>query len=432
MVRLETTLLDKFVNGAFAGKRKIGGALKPAIRNRGGEGWIELVFNPRNRFEQYISQAVRFAQPYLFYVTYRFHVEKARESGMRVEDTYHNKFHKEPYVMLHVYAQYFHPDTITERVRNVAFYRRPRTIFKGFKVPDWAQSENHEGWQVDTYSREAWDNAMHDLEAEMTMTPYNNRRQEPNPLQYLRFENIFGGAGTRLFYNEVPQFSWMTQQGHMTETTDEREKERALFSFTHANQDKPLVFGMDTATPEGQAAYRAEYEALCELAPEIIKKEDMVFPHQMAQQVSKEPHFRRVWQHYREHTFKDQLAKAVSSGAISEGDAAAFDNFVGMTGTPTFNLFILISQGKLTYLEGDEGYQATCRVLKALGMDTITWTDHTAAPAEEQFWAQFDDVFALSEQGMRTSLPDFVIDDGNRAKVEALLSGAGESTKRLN
>lgn len=81
MPRFETTLLDKFVNGAFAGKRKIGRPLKSAIRSRGSEGWIELVFNPRNRFEQYISQALRFVHPYLFYVTYRFHVEKARESG---------------------------------------------------------------------------------------------------------------------------------------------------------------------------------------------------------------------------------------------------------------------------------------------------------------------------------------------------------------
>ena len=55
MVRFETTLVDKFVNGAFAGKRKIGRSLKPTLRNRGSEGWIELVFNPRNRFEQYIS-----------------------------------------------------------------------------------------------------------------------------------------------------------------------------------------------------------------------------------------------------------------------------------------------------------------------------------------------------------------------------------------
>ena len=76
--------------------------------------------------------------------------------GLRVEDVYCNKFHKEPYVMNHIYAQYFHPETLLERVRDVAFYRRPRTIFKGFRVPDWAQSQKMHGWDVDAYSRQAW------------------------------------------------------------------------------------------------------------------------------------------------------------------------------------------------------------------------------------------------------------------------------------
>ena len=81
MPRLEATLLDRFVNGAFAGKRKIGRPLKYNIRHKGHQGWIELCFNPRTRFEQYISEAMRFIHPYLFFVTYRFHVEKAREAG---------------------------------------------------------------------------------------------------------------------------------------------------------------------------------------------------------------------------------------------------------------------------------------------------------------------------------------------------------------
>jgi len=168
MPRLETTLLDRFVNGAFAGKRKIGRPLKYNIRHRGAQGWIELVFNPRTRVEQVMSDALRFIHPYLFFVTYRFHVEKAREAGLRVEDVYCNKFHKEPYIMHHVYAQYFHPDTLLERVRDVSFYRRPRTIFKGFRVPDWAQNQNKHGWDFDAYSRQAWNNAMLDLEAEWT------------------------------------------------------------------------------------------------------------------------------------------------------------------------------------------------------------------------------------------------------------------------
>merc|ERR1711990_295347 len=79
----------------------------------------------------------------LFKVTYRFHVEKAREGGFRIEDVYHNKFHKEPYIMHHLYAQYFHPTTLLERIRDVRFYRQPRTLFKGFTVPDWAKAPQH-------------------------------------------------------------------------------------------------------------------------------------------------------------------------------------------------------------------------------------------------------------------------------------------------
>ena len=81
MVRLETTLLDRFVNGAFLGKRRIGRPMKYNIRHKGSVGWIELVFNPRTRVEQYLSQALRFIHPYLFAATYKFHVEKAREAG---------------------------------------------------------------------------------------------------------------------------------------------------------------------------------------------------------------------------------------------------------------------------------------------------------------------------------------------------------------
>jgi len=104
------------------------------------------LFNPRNQLELQISNVMRFVHPYLAFITYRFHVEKSREIGIRIEDFYMHKFHKEPYIMNHVFAQNFHPETILERVRDVCFYRRPRTLFKGFKVPDWATAEQRNGW----------------------------------------------------------------------------------------------------------------------------------------------------------------------------------------------------------------------------------------------------------------------------------------------
>jgi len=59
-----------------------------------------------------------------------------------------------------------------ERVRNVRFFRQPRTIFKGFRVPDWANAKEHDGWEYDAYSRTAWENAMHDLHSEWTPTQF--------------------------------------------------------------------------------------------------------------------------------------------------------------------------------------------------------------------------------------------------------------------
>lgn len=79
--------------------------------------------------------------------------------------------------------------------------------------------------------------------------------------------------------------------------------DKALYSFTWANQDEPLKFdGIDTTTPEGRAQYTADYEQMCALTPELIKKENLVFPHEMKAAVSNEPHFQRIWAHYRQHT----------------------------------------------------------------------------------------------------------------------------------
>ena len=55
--------------------------------------------------------------------------------------------------MFHIYAQYFHPETVFERVRDTSLQRRPTTIFKGLTVPDWATAEKRYGWAVDIYSR---------------------------------------------------------------------------------------------------------------------------------------------------------------------------------------------------------------------------------------------------------------------------------------
>jgi len=303
-MKIGTGLLDKMINGAFLGKRKMGRPIKYNIRKRAKhDGWIELVFNPRNQVEQKASEFIRFMHPYLAFVSYRFHVEKAREAGIRIEDFYANKFHKEPYYMHHLYAQYFHPSSLLERVRDVAFYRRPRTIFKGFKVPDWATAEKMSGWETDNYSRQAWDQALHEFHSEATPMPFFGERNEPNPLQWFRLEQFGKGMSSRLFFNEVPEPWWNRHGGHM----DADNKDDLLYSFTHADQEQTLNFGIDTTTEEGRARFKAEFDALCLMTPELLSQDMMLFPHEMPKTVSKEAHFQRVWSYYREYSLRSNI-----------------------------------------------------------------------------------------------------------------------------
>lgn len=227
--------------------------------------------------------------------------------------------------MHHIYAQYFHPNTLLERVREVAFYRRPRTLFKGFKVPDWATSDKIHGWEIDYHSRQAWDNAMHDLNSEWTPQQFAGERLEGNNiLQWFRFEQWGKGNSSRLFYNEVPKPTWFRYGGHLDNP------EEVLHSFTKADQEQAMVFGMDTTTPEGREQFEKEYWNMCQMSPELFAMEDMVYPHEYDKYhhfLSEEPHFRRVWQHYRDHTFRVHFAHMVKEGVIKEEDAAVFRNF---------------------------------------------------------------------------------------------------------
>jgi hypothetical protein len=263
--------------------------------------------------------------------------------------------------------------------------------------------------------------------SEWTPTPFAGERQEPNVLQWFRLEQWGNGFGSRLFYNEVPQLdgfkSWWRHGGHLLQNpSDKKEAHLRLHSFTHANQDTNINFGIDTTTHEGREQFRIEWDTLCELAPELIKKEDLIFPHEQPAHLSTEPHFRRVWQHYREHTFRLKFAQLIDGEGITQADAEAFNKFVGMNGSPAFNIYIMARQGKLNHLKDDAGFQATMRVLTAMGFDTVEFSNKSSMPLEEQFWEQFDGMYDLSEKEMKEDLELFVTDPNNRAKVEAILA----------
>lgn len=91
MVRLERSLLDRAINVSVLNKRQLSRPLKHNLRTKGKIGyvdlltnfisWIEILFNPKNSVEAAVADVVRFVHPYIAWITYRFHVEKAREIG---------------------------------------------------------------------------------------------------------------------------------------------------------------------------------------------------------------------------------------------------------------------------------------------------------------------------------------------------------------
>jgi hypothetical protein len=93
---------------------------------------------------------------------------------------YSLKFWKEPYSHFHLYAQYFHPHNYQERIRQVAAYRRPKILMKGYRVPDWAQAQNRGGYDTDFASKIAWNNALHDMKSEWTPMQFVGDRLGPN------------------------------------------------------------------------------------------------------------------------------------------------------------------------------------------------------------------------------------------------------------
>lgn len=217
-------------------------------------------------------------------------------------------------------------------------------------------------------------------------------RLEPNIIEWFRLEQMGRGLSSRLFYNEVPKPTWFRHHGHLDNPED------TLYSFTKANQDQQIGYGIDTTTEEGRAKFKAEYDAISEFAPELIKKEEMVYPHEMGTNISTEPHFQRVWGYYRQHTLKTAVTGAVEAGKVSQGDADAALKFLGGARHPSVQQFVLGKAGLLPHLTHDEGYLATDRVMDAVGMNAIPIGKETAETFEEQFWNNLDGLF-LTERG---------------------------------
>ena len=251
------------------------------------------------------------------------------------------------------------------------------------------------------------------MNSEWTPMQFAGERLEPNVLQWFRLEQWGKGLSSRLFYNEVPHPTWFRYGGHLDDPN------KTLHSFLHADQEHRFVFGIDTTTPEGREEFKKEWETACQLVPELLSKEDMIYPHEHQRFLSEEPHFRRVWQHYRDHTFKLRFAYLVEEGIISEVDAAAFREYVDFNGGASFTTYLYTTLGLLPQ---DQGYEAAARVMEALGLHRVEISRKTAEPYESQFWDQFDVIMELTEEGLARELPVFITDPANKAKVDALIA----------
>jgi len=151
--------------------------------------------------------------------------------------------------------------------------------------------------------------------------------------------------------------------------------------------------------------------------------EDFRYPHEMGKWISNEPHFQRVWQHYREHTFKNAVSNAVSRGKITEADAATAAKFLGGKYHLSIQQYVLGKQGLRPDLAKCEKFLTTDKVMNAIGMTSIPLSNLTAEPYEVQFWNNFDGQYNLTEIKMREDLPYFITDPTNRMKVEAIMDG---------
>ena len=156
----------------------------------------------------------------------------------------------------------------------------------------------------------------------------------------------------------------------------------------------------------------------------MLKKDEIFFPHELPAAVPKEPHFRRVWNHYRIYKFKNAMHAAVESGEISEDDVRALTGICDLNGVSSFQLVMMSKSGQLEGAMQPDDLAVCNRVFNAIGLGQIEFDTKTAEPVEEQFWRSFDHIYDLNEKEMKKELPNYVPLDTNQAKVEALKTRA--------
>jgi len=114
------------------------------------------------------------------------------------------------------------------------------------------------------------------------------------------------------------------------------------------------------------------------------------------------------------------IQRAVDAGAVSSADEAATIKFLGSKNSLSVAQYLQAREGLRPDVFGTEGYEATARVLEAIGANFPS-NKNTAREYDNQFWFNFDQRYELTEIGMREELPGLISDPQNRMRVEAIL-----------
>lgn len=144
-----------------------------------------------------------------------------------------------------------------------------------------------------------------------------------------------------------------------------------------------MTFGMDTTTEEGRKQFEEIYLMMAEATPELIDKNEIIYPHQIQHRPNQEAHFQRLWKTYQAFTLKEAAKKAVEEGKISSEDMHAAGKFLGAKGSQmSVAAYVYTKAGLRPALEQDEGYLAADRVMTAIGATEFPIDLNTAMDPE--------------------------------------------------
>lgn len=290
-------------------------------------------------------------------------------------------FNKEPYIQFHIYAQYFHPNNIIERVNHVHFYRQPNRLYKGTKVPEWAQNHIREGGEFDNYTHDQWTQAMDDFQSEVTPIPVfrDGMPLDANPILWTQIYGFGGGKGRRLFYNEKPVHSTWHDGG-------EYEEEEMNYGY-NPRLKNPFL----TATEEGKEEFDKYMQDLNKMYPESFPKEGYVYPHEILRHFKiKDKWFQRNMQGLRELKLQQSAVDLQKNGVLSEEESLQVVKFIQDGHFRDFFTVQDMAYNQKHYgVEGQPLWTGLHKLIEELQLYFLPVAS-TSQPDLEQFWEHAD------------------------------------------